>query len=183
MVRPETISGDRIGIISDTHGSVKAWNAAVKLFGDVQAVLHAGDVLMHRYSGAYTSDELAGAINKFSSPVFIARGNCDLWGDEAMLKPGLPPYVSLLWNGRRIVMMHGDNMPLLMRTAKAEGAQLVISGHTHIAKITRTNGMIFLNPGSASRPLGKDPASAAVADTNGVSVMTFDGRVLYHEEW
>jgi putative phosphoesterase len=182
-VRPETINGDRIGIISDTHGSVRAWNSAVKLFGSVQAVLHAGDVLMHRYSGAFTSDELAEAINNFSSPVFISRGNCDLWGDETMLKPGLQPYISLLWNGRRVVMMHGDNMSLLMRMAKSEGAQLVISGHTHIAKITRTDGMIFLNPGSASRPLGKDPASAAVADEQGVSVMTFDGRVLYHEEW
>ena len=35
----------RLGVMSDTHGSLQAWRQALAVFGRVDAVLHAGDVL------------------------------------------------------------------------------------------------------------------------------------------
>ena len=38
----------RVGIISDTHGGLKAWEEAIKgPFEGVELILHAGDLLYH----------------------------------------------------------------------------------------------------------------------------------------
>lgn len=34
----------RLGVLSDTHGSVLAWEGAQRIWGTVEGVLHAGDV-------------------------------------------------------------------------------------------------------------------------------------------
>ena len=43
----EVLNCGRLGVLSDTHGSLKGWSSALGLFGDVGAVLHAGDLLYH----------------------------------------------------------------------------------------------------------------------------------------
>ncbi len=35
----------RMGVIADTHGDVEAWETAVRLWGPVDLIVHAGDVL------------------------------------------------------------------------------------------------------------------------------------------
>ena len=57
----------RLGVMSDTHGSLPAWLDALMLFGSVEAVLHAGDVLYHgprnAIPGGYKPQDLADAIH------------------------------------------------------------------------------------------------------------------------
>ncbi len=173
----------KIGIVSDTHGDVKAWCRALELFGDCGAVFHAGDVLFHGYDGAFVPDSLANEINAYSGELFIAMGNCDRFSDQELLLPMLQPFVSVDWNGRIVAMAHGNNPALLRRDAAEIGATLVISGHTHIAKISKLGSVLCVNPGSAARPLGDFPASVAIADENGISVITLDGKHLIDETW
>lgn len=180
-------SGCNLGVLSDTHGSLAAWKSALELFKDCDGVLHAGDVLYHGPRNAipvgYTPAELADEINLYSGTIFISRGNCDADVDQMILTPLLAPYVSLWWNGKKILMMHGDNFPLLRQMAFDFHADLVISGHTHIASVSRERNTIFLNPGSTTMPKGKDPASAAIVDSIGITIHTFDGRLINSEKW
>lgn len=180
-------SGGRIGIMSDTHGSFPAWEAALKVFEDVDIILHAGDILYHGprnvIPGGYTPMDLANAINSYKGTLMIARGNCDADVDGMVIERVLPPCVSLWWNGKKILMMHGDNFPLLRQMAFTHNVELAISGHTHIASVVRERNTIFLNPGSTTIPKGKDPASVAVADCGGISIITLEGVLLHREAW
>ena len=169
-----------LGVLSDTHGSYPAWAAALSLFKDADAVLHAGDVLYH---GGYTPADLANAINDYKGTIFIARGNCDADVDQMVLAPLLAPYVSLWWNGKKILMMHGDNFPLFRQMALDSAVHLAISGHTHVASVVRERDTIFLNPGSTTIPKGKDPAGAATVDENEIKILTLEGEILHSEKW
>ena len=100
-----------------------------------------------------------------------------------VLHPLLAPYVSIWWNGKKILMMHGDNFPLFRQMALDSKADLAISGHTHIASVVREKDTIFLNPGSTTMPKGKDPASAAGVDEKEIRIMTLEGRILHSEKW
>lgn len=177
----------RLGVMSDTHGSLPAWLDALMLFGSVEAVLHAGDVLYHgprnAIPGGYKPQDLADAINGCKTPLFFARGNCDADIDMMLLKPMLAPYVSLWWNGKKILMMHGEHFSLLRKMAMENDADLAISGHTHVASCVREGKTIFLNPGSTTIPKGRDPESAAIVDERGISIMTLTGKLLHREDW
>lgn len=176
-----------IGILSDTHGSLPAWRSALKLFGDADMVLHAGDVLYHgprnAIPGGYIPADLAEAVKSFRGRLFIARGNCDADIDQMVCGREFKGTVSLVWNGKKILMMHGENFPLFRQTALDMSADLAISGHTHVASVVRERDTIFLNPGSAAIPKGRDPASAAIADAEGISILTLDGGLLHRERW
>ena len=186
-----TIEDNKIGILSDTHGSLPAWKRALALFGpDVRTILHAGDVLYHgprnAIPGGYTPADLAEAINDFAADggnVIISTGNCDAPVDMMVVHLKFTPIVSATWHGKKILMMHGDNFPLLREMALFNKVDLAISGHTHVASLARDGGTIFLNPGSTTIPKGCDLASAAVADGEGIRIMTLDGEELHFEKW
>ncbi|MCF0248020.1 MAG: phosphodiesterase [Synergistes sp.] len=186
-----TSDDEKIGVVSDTHGSFPAWRRALALFGpDVRTILHAGDILYHgprnTIPGGYTPADLADAINNFvrdGGRLLIADGNCDAPVDRMVLEPQTSMYVSLVWRGKKIIMMHGDNFPLLRQMAFDNKVDLAISGHTHVASVVRENGVIFLNPGSTTIPKGRDPESAAILSGEGISVSTLDGKELHFEKW
>ena len=187
----QIINDSRIGVLSDTHGSLPAWRRALAVFGsDVKTILHAGDVLYHgprnSIPGGYTPADLAAGINDFvhdGGTVLIAQGNCDALVDKMILDPEMGFYVPLLWRGRRILMMHGDNFPLMRQMAIDGKADIVISGHTHVASLVREGEIIFLNPGSTTIPKGRDPESAAILEEDGIRIMTLNGDELHFERW
>ena len=191
MLSVYVIEDSKIGILSDTHGSFPAWKRALELFGpEVKTVLHAGDVLYHgprnSIPGGYTPADLSEAINDFyfdGGRVLISTGNCDAPVDMMVLKPEFHPIVSATWHGRKILMMHGDNFPLLREMALYNKVDLAISGHTHVGSLVREEGTIFLNPGSTSIPKGRDPESAAFATDEGIWIMTLGGEELHFEKW
>lgn len=176
-------------MLSDTHGSYPAWSKALKLFGsDATVILHAGDVLYHgprnAIPGGYTPADLMNAINNCEVKIIIARGNCDAPVDEMVLAPKIQNYVSIIWHGKKIFMMHGDNYPLFKQASLDNKVDLAISGHTHIPSISKCGNVTFLNPGSTTIPKGPSPqCTAAVVTDEDIRVMTLDGEELYREAW
>ena len=69
----------RLGVISDTHGHEEAWEEALSLWGKIDGVLHAGDVLSNVSTG------LEKMIRTSPFPVIISKGNCDHPGDEEII--------------------------------------------------------------------------------------------------
>lgn len=121
-----------IGVISDTHGLLRP-EAVAALEGSA-LILHAGDVgdvrILERL------EEIA--------PVHAVRGNTD--GGE--LKKMLPATAVVDLGSESIAyLLHGDE-ELDLDPAAARIA-LVVSGHTHVPRVERRGGVLYLNPGSA----------------------------------
>jgi len=141
---------NRLLVTADIHGSLGAW-MTIKSFlkpGDGLAV--AGDLFDTRY-GMYGSpdfqpDTIREEIKKLKKPFFYVYGNCDVAG----YCPGYKETLAFTVNGgsHGIWMHHGHKRDLLFpKTPK-----IVIQGHTHLASLTESQGIIHLNPGSLSVP-------------------------------
>ncbi|MGR3175736.1 MAG: metallophosphoesterase family protein [Candidatus Scalindua sp.] len=142
----------KIGIISDTHGLVR--QRVVKSFKDIDLIVHAGDI------GNPEVLETLQAIAK----VHPVRGNVDggKWTDNL-------PFTEVVKVGQAYLYVLHDLDSLDLDPAVA-GFNAVISGHSHVPKIEKRNGVLFLNPGSAGSRQSKCPVSIAFLYVNGVSI-------------
>lgn len=167
-----------IGVIADTHGDAHGWQKAVKFWCDLEVILHAGDVL-----SPGKSTILAEEMKQSPVPVLVASGNCDSLQMSCAVGWPVSPLVTLFWQGRLVLMSHGADFTAFRELALRCGAQVAITGHTHVASVVRDGKVLFLNPGSASAQRGRDPASFAWLDGQGATIMTLEGQVLHHEPW
>jgi uncharacterized protein len=130
----------RLAVVSDTHSQPHpAMDARLAEIAP-DAILHAGDV-----GDLAVLDQLAKL-----APVYAVRGNID--GHA----PDLPDVLILdiaAATPLRILMTHialyGPKLRAEVgRMAKAEGAALVVCGHSHVPFIGTDNALTVFNPGS-----------------------------------
>ena len=115
-----------IGVISDTHGRLRA--EAILALEGCDVIFHAGDVC-----GPLIVPQLAEL-----APCHAVAGNCD---DDDTL-----PLTSLqVVAGLRVLVHHG-HLPI---DEAAFRPGIVITGHTHVPKIEQDGAVLRLNPGSA----------------------------------
>jgi putative phosphoesterase len=120
----------RIGVISDTHGLLRA-EVAPALTG-VAHILHLGDV--GKISILRELEKIA--------PVTAIRGNVDHEGPCSEL----PETDVVLFQGRYLYMLH-DVSALHLDPVAAKFAA-VLYGHSHVPKFHRKKGILYFNPGS-----------------------------------
>ncbi len=116
-----------LGVISDTHGLLRP--GALAALAGVHRILHAGDVGRPDILDALAS----------IAPVTAVRGNID--------PPGLAESCTVEIDSIRIYMLH--NRTELDFDPAARGYDVVITGHSHRARIETRDGVLYLNPGSA----------------------------------
>jgi putative phosphoesterase len=120
-----------IGVISDTHGLLRP-EAIQELMG-VDHILHAGDV-----GDPQILDKL-----RWIAPLTAIRGNVDVRGACAEL----PATEMVELGGCLFYLVHSvhdlDIDPV------AAGVGVVVSGHSHRTDISKRDGVLYLNPGSA----------------------------------
>lgn len=177
-----------LGVISDTHGSLKAWKRAWNVWGNIDAVIHCGDILYHGPKNSlpegYDTLALPKAMNSSPVPLLIARGNCDAEVDQDLIKwPIMSPFVTIWWEGRFIMASHGSDFSKLRDLAHDFKPHIVITGHTHIASLQIEDGITYLNPGSASLPKGRDPESVALVTRDEIRIVTLHGDILHRQQW
>ena len=131
----------KIGIISDTHSLLRVEAKAV--LSGCDAIVHAGDI-----GRPAVLDEL-----RALAPLTVIRGNIDTWAEE------LPDTASVEFGGRRFYILH--NLHALDFDPREAGYHGVISGHSHLPKIVRRDGVIYINPGSAGPRRFKLPVAIA----------------------
>lgn len=121
----------KVGLVSDTHGLVRP--EALRALRGASLLVHAGDV-----GGPEVLDAL-GAIAR----VVAVRGNNDTgpWARR------LPESVTFEAGGRRVHVVH--DVKMLAIDPAAEGVDVVVCGHSHLPRIERRDGVLFVNPGSA----------------------------------
>ncbi|MCG3147920.1 MAG: hypothetical protein PCFJNLEI_01361 [Verrucomicrobiae bacterium] len=120
-----------IGVISDTHGLLRP--EAIKALHGTELIIHAGD---------FDKPEILSELKNIA-PTLAVRGNVDhgIWAQS------LPRTRSVEVGGIRIYVIH--NLADLSIDLAAAGFTAVISGHSHKPSITRKDGVLYLNPGSA----------------------------------
>lgn len=179
----------KIGVISDTHGSLDAWNKAMKHFSECQVILHAGDVLYHGPRNplpqGYDPKELAASINNSSIPVFVVRGNCDAEVEEVMLEvPILSPYFFCSLEGLKILMLHGTNysQEKLSELGNKYKADIVVFGHIHTPTAILSEKTVLFNPGSPSLSFNTEP-TVGIIDTEEkkAAIITLETGELFKE--
>jgi len=138
---PKTKKPLVIGVISDTHGLLRP--EALDAMRGSKHIIHAGDI------GAPEILNQLAAI----APVTAIRGNVDrdAWARK------LPETDVVEVAGISIYVLH--DLAKLDLKPEAAGFDVVISGHSHIAKQETREGVLYLNPGSAGPRRFKLPVS------------------------
>jgi len=130
----------KILIVADTHNKLPQVVLDLAVAGD--EIWHLGDVCAERIL-----DEL----RSIGPPVTVVRGNCDStfqW----------PLVVDLVRNGLRFRLQH---IPPEPGTLSEGDVDVVLHGHTHVARNEKRGNILFLNPGCVTRPNRGSPASVA----------------------
>lgn len=150
----------RIGLVSDTHGSVHAGIHAA--FAGVGMILHAGDVC---------GDEVLAELESIA-PVFAVRGNCD--GPS----PALPLKRVVETPFGKVGLAHGHEYPSnqesrvrsLIQTFAPNGVRMVMHGHSHEQYLAfDASGVWAINPGAATKPRFRQQSSVCIANWNSAS--------------
>jgi putative phosphoesterase len=130
----------RLGVISDTHGLLRA--EVFDVFRKVDHILHGGDV---------GTPEILVELEALA-PVTAVYGNVD--GHE--LRSRLPQVSELELDGFAVVVTHGDQFghptPAKLHAAFPR-AEIIVYGHTHrplLELVDRT--VTVMNPGGAGPP-------------------------------
>lgn len=136
----------RIGVISDTHGLLRP--EAVTCLQGSALIIHAGDI-----GSAQVIAELEALC-----PVCAIRGNVD----RGAWAKAFPEHAEVEVAGTRIYVLH--NLKALDFDPAACGYGVVISGHSHVPKAYREDGVLYVNPGSAGPRRFRLPVAVATLD-------------------
>ena len=151
------MSRDRhvIGLVSDTHGMVRA--SIFAALAGVECILHAGDV---------GPDEVLTALATIA-PVQAVFGNTDIPGN-----PRLESSLVLEIGGVTIHVSHGHELgsPTPATLLEAYPQQVLVYGHTHRQLVTEVDGRLVVNPGAAgARRFDLRPTVARLTIEQGVA--------------
>ena len=142
----------KVGVISDTHGSLRA--EALAALEGCERIIHAGDI------GKPEILEQLASI----APLHAVRGNNDLgapWADT------LADQLRFDLNGWQSLLVHDiADVPAVLD----EGIRLVITGHSHKPLIEWRGERLFLNPGSAGPRRFKLPVTLALLEVQKGSI-------------
>lgn len=133
-----------IGLISDTHGYLDS--SVLEVFAETDLIIHAGDI---------GRPEILQVLNALA-PVKAVRGNMDHGAWSSTL-----PETEIVEAGEIMLYVLHD-MQRLDLDPSAAGFGAVISGHSHRPLMEKRNGILYLNPGSASQPRFHHPATVAL---------------------
>lgn len=159
-----------LGFISDTHGYLDDFLRASEILKDANKILHLGDVLAHGPRNAiiegYNPKSL-GEILKNRDDITYLRGNCDADVDEMVTGKDISKKeIFLEWEDLKIFATHGylESEEDRIKKAVDLGANVIITGHTHIKVAKKVGGILILNPGSTSLP--KDESKSLIKYQN-----------------
>ena len=136
----------KIGIISDTHGLLRA--EVLEMLSRADHIIHAGDI---------GKREIVPRLEAIA-PTTAIRGNVDTagWADA------YPSETTIELVGWSIHVIH-DVQTLAIDPRRA-GIGVVVSGHSHRPKIETIAGILYLNPGSVGPRRFKLPIAMATLE-------------------
>jgi hypothetical protein len=135
-----------VGLIADTHDRLPLVEKAVKRLNEekVELVLHAGD---------YIAPFVISRLKELNAKFIGVFGNND--GDRELLKRKFAEngfeirgnFAEIPVKNIKIALLHGHEPQLLNMLINAEVHNVIVHGHTHVAKTERKGKMLVINPG------------------------------------
>ena len=136
--------GRKILVVSDSHGKNTNLEKVIRCFGDkgkdLELLIHLGDM----------ECPLERIQRLVSCPVKAVRGNCDF--------SNLPAADFVMIGEEKAMVTHGHRYQCKLTTdmmkemAAANGASIVLFGHTHMPMLDLGGAVKVANPGSISLP-------------------------------
>ncbi|MFL6245053.1 MAG: metallophosphoesterase family protein [Thermoanaerobaculia bacterium] len=142
----------RIGVISDTHGVLHP--AVADVFANVDAILHAGDI-----GGTHVLD----ALRKLA-PVTSVDGNNDNATGEEIVRTRLGTLRILLTH---ILPRPSKPAARVVASLRAEPADVVVYGHSHLPHNEVVAGVRYFNPASSGPRRFDYPVSVGLFEKKG----------------
>ncbi|MBQ9197375.1 MAG: phosphodiesterase [Clostridia bacterium] len=172
-------------IASDIHGSAFYCRQMLAAYDREQAdrMLLLGDILYHGPRNdlprEYDPKQVIALLNARRNNILCVRGNCDTEVDQMVLEfPILADYAWIVQDGLRIFATHGHVYNTAHLPPLAPG-DILLHGHTHIPAWDRTDGCLYLNPGSVSIPKNGSEHGYMTLEDGEFKWKTLDGTV-YH---
>ena len=170
----------KIGVMSDTHGSLLYLDKALEVLSDCDILLHNGDILYHGPRNdlpkGYNPKAVVERINSLNN-ITIAKGNCDADVDQMVINhPIEAPFVHKKIDNISVLMDHGyqKSREELMKEARDLSVDILILGHTHVKELSVDKDLIVLNPGSTSIPKDGSHSVATIEVLNNDSDDEFE---------
>jgi putative phosphoesterase len=183
-----------LGLISDIHGNVEAFQRAIAELDPVaDEILVAGDA-MYEYRFSNDVVELIQGLNAryivgnhemnlLSPGGARARSAPDVRQHNLEFLATVPTRMEVSVGGKRLLMVHGSpwypygdylyaSSRELKRCSELD-VDILVLGHTHVPMVERFGGTLVVNPGSIGEGRGPDPersVSYAVLDTDSEEV-------------
>lgn len=170
-------------IASDIHGSAPQLERLLSAFEREAAdrLVLLGDILYHGPRNdlpeGYAPKACIALLSPLADRILAVRGNCDTEVDQMVLPfPILADYAVIPAKGRLIYLSHGHKYGENDPPPLAKG-DILLGGHTHVAKIAEKDGYTYLNPGSISIPKENTPQGYILFDGEAFLFKTLDGTV------
>lgn len=138
-------------VLSDTHRE-----SGHGLSGPALDAVRSADRVVH--SGDFTTEAVVDAFADEAARLEAVHGNVD----EPAVRDRLPETRVFEYEGVRVAVAHrrDGGATGLALFGRAQGADLVISGHTHRPAVVEADDVVLLNPGSHADPRGHRAAFA-----------------------
>ena len=165
----------KVLIVSDIHGSSEKFKIVMDFMKteQIDQMIILGDLFNNYYELNTSSKEISNMLWSIADKVVITRGNCDSTYDETLLPVGFVNHYETVINGIRCYFHHGH-----LRTNYNSNIKLYANGHTHISRLEKIDNVIFLNPGSLSRPRDYTGGSFAVISNNLITIFDLELNVI-----
>lgn len=142
----------KIAILSDTHKDYSSIDKIVPILEKCDLILFAGD----------NFSDSKYIYKKTGVDIIAVKGNCDFENVEEEIIFDI--------NEKKVFLCHGDkynvkdSLDKISKKAKDIEADIVIFGHTHIPLQVKKDNILYLNPGSVSRPRLDDKKTFLLVD-------------------
>ena len=173
-------------IASDIHGDAVCCQ---KILDEATArrvdkIVLLGDLLYHGPRNDlpenYSPRKVIEMLNQNSEKLLCVKGNCEAEVDGMVLKFPVLSDFGWIYDGEKKIYMylsHGhkfnpENLPPL------PSGTVFLYGHTHLLGFCERDGILCLNPGSASLPKGDNPKSFAIYEGGEFSIFSLDGALV-----
>lgn len=146
----------KILVFSDVHGDEMAMMRIKEAEKELETdlLLSLGDLCPDPYNPIWRG-------------IMGVRGNMDRFYEYGDL-PFPPRELILNMGERRIIAIHGHDYP----SVTPERGDIVLYGHTHVAKMEERDGVYYFNPGSPSRPRSSSGPTFGVLDTESFTLFS-----------
>lgn len=171
-------------IASDIHGSACWCRRLIQKYKEENAdrLILLGDVLYHGprndLPDEYAPKQVIAMLNEMKNEILCVRGNCEAEVDQMVLEfPVLADYALLVLGEKMVFLTHGHvynegNVPPMKK------GDILLHGHTHIAKCVEHEDYVYMNPGSVSIPKEDSRHGYMTLENGRFLWKDFDGNIL-----